>query len=54
MHTLKIILKKISVCRVKPYELVNTDESTNNTKDVMQEDSLEDIDNLYTTQLNQF
>ena len=46
--------KKIAACRVKPYELVNTDESTHNTKEVMQEDGLEDIDNLYTTQINQY
>merc|ERR1712240_947318 len=47
-------LKKIAACRVKPYELINTDERTYNTKEVMQEDVLEDIDNLYTTKLNQY
>ena len=47
-------LKKIAACRVKPFELVDTDEhttSTQNTKEVMLEDGLEDIENLYTTQL---
>ena len=47
-------LKKIAPCRVKLYELVNTDKNTHNTTEVMKEDGLEDIDNLYTTQLNQY
>ena len=47
-------LKKIAACRVKPYELVNTDGNTHNTKEVMKEDGLEDIDNMYTTQLNEY
>ena len=47
-------LKKIAACKVKPYELVNTDENTNNIKEVMKEDGLEDINNLYTMDLNDF
>merc|ERR1712240_756048 len=47
-------IKKIAACRVKPYELVNTDENRNNTKEVMKEHGLEDIDNLYTLQLNNY
>ena len=38
----------------KPYELVNPTEDTNTTKEVMKEDGLEDIDNLYTTNLNSY
>ena len=45
-------LKKIAACRVKPYKLVNTDEETSTIKEVMKEDGLEDINNLYTTSLN--
>ena len=44
-------LKKIAACRVKPYELVNTDENASNTKEVMKEDGLGDVDNLYTENL---
>ena len=47
-------LKKIAACRVKPYELVNSDKDTHTTKEVMKEDGLEDIDNLYTTDLNNY
>ena len=47
-------LKKIAACRVKPYELVNTDKNTHNTKEGMKEDGLEDIDNLYSRQLNYY
>lgn len=47
-------LKKIVARRVKPFELVNTDEYTHNTKEVMQEDGLEDVENLYTAQLNEY
>ena len=46
-------LKKIAACRVKPYELVNTEETRTN-KEVMKEDGLEDINNLYTSSLNSF
>ena len=53
MHTLGD-LKKITGCRVKPYELVNTDNETHNTKEVMKEDGLEDINNLHTTGLNSY
>ena len=48
-------LKKIAACRVKPFELVDTDEqtiSTENNKEVMLEDGLEDKKNLFTEQLN--
>ena len=46
--------KKIAACRVKPFQLVNTDEHTQNTKEVMQEVGLEDVENLYTAQLNKY
>ena len=51
LHTLGD-LKKIAACRVKPFELVNTDESV--SKEVMNEDGLEDIDNFYTIDINSF
>ena len=47
-------LKRIAACRVKPYELVNSDKEIHTTKEVMKEDGLEDIDNLYTTDLNNY
>ena len=47
-------LKKITACKVKPYKLVNTDEDADNIKEVMKEDGLEDINNLYTMDLNDF
>ena len=46
--------KKIAACRVKLYELVNSDKNTHNTKEVMKEHGLEDIVNLYTSQLNNY
>ena len=45
-------LKKIAACRVKPFELVDTEE--NEHKEVMKENGLEDIDNFYTIYLNSF
>ena len=57
-------LKKIAACWVKPYELVhtetaqtsqNTEENTHpNTKEVILENGLEDVENMYTTQLNDY
>ena len=50
-------LKKIAACRVKPYELVERQEQTTSTeknKEVMLEDGLEDVENLYTEQLNKY
>ena len=47
-------LKKIAACRVKPYELVNSDKDKQNTKEVMKEDGLEDVDNLYTEDLSNY
>ena len=43
--------KKIAACRVKPFELVNFDKDTLKIKEVMKEDGLENIDNLYTEDL---
>ena len=47
-------LKKIAACKVKPYELVNSDKETHTTKEVMKEDGLEDINSLYTINLNNY
>ena len=50
-------LKKIAACRVKPFELVEVEEqttSTDNNKEVMLEDGLEEVENLYTEQLNKY
>ena len=59
-------LKKIAACRVKPYELIHTEEhssqntqntkehTTPNTRKVMLEGGLEDIENMYTTKLNEY
>ena len=47
-------LKKITACKVKPNKLVSTDKDTNDIKEVMKEDGLEDINNLYTMDLNDF
>ena len=43
-------LKKITACRVKLFELVNTNEDE--SKEIMKEDGLEDIDNFYITSLD--
>ena len=51
LHT-HVDLKKIAACRVKPFELVNTNKDL--SKEVMKEDGLEDIDNLCRTSLNDF
>ena len=45
-------LKKIAACRVKPFELVDTNEDE--PKEVMNEDGLKDIENIYTIDLNNF
>ena len=45
-------LKKIAACRVKLFQLVNTNKDV--SKEVMKEDGLEDIDNFYTIYLNSF
>ena len=50
-------LKKIAACRFKPFELVEIEEqttSTENNNKVMLEDGLEDVENLYTEQLNKY
>ena len=48
IHTLGD-LKKIATCQVKPYELKDRDEdSAMDKKEVMTEDGLKDLDNLYT------
>ena len=42
-------LKKIASCRVKPFKLVDrNEESALVSKDVMLEDGLEDVENLFT------
>ena len=43
-------LKKIAACRLKPFELLDQDkcEESVSTKDVMLEDGLKDVENLYT------
>ena len=42
-------LKKIAACQVKPFELIDRDEdSVPDKKEVMIEDGLEDLDNLYS------
>ena len=41
-------VKKIAVCRVKPFKLVNQDEPEKCAKKVMLEDGLEDLENLLT------
>ena len=48
-------LNKIAACRVKPFKLVEREEqtaSTENNKEVMPEDGLEDAENLFTEQLD--
>ena len=48
MHT-HADLKKISACRVKPFKFIDRDEnSVPEKKDLMNEDGLEDVENLYT------
>ena len=41
-------LKKIAACRVKPFKLLYWDEESASTKEVMLEDGLENVENLYT------
>ena len=48
-------LKKIAACRVKPFEFIEREEqtaSTENNKEVMLEDGLEDVENLFTIELD--
>ena len=47
-------LKKIAACRVKPYELIDTESTQSNTREVILEDGLEYVENMYTKQLNQY
>ena len=45
-------IRKVAACRVKPYKLVNREETktkeTNTKKKVMLEDGLKDVENLLT------
>ena len=53
LHTHRY-LKKITACRVKPFELVERDKesvSSKTNKDMMHEDGLEDVRSLFTDDL---
>ena len=56
-------LKKVPACRVKPYDLIDTETQDSqhnenveqmNANKVMLEDRLKDVENMYTEQLNDF